>query len=63
MTNAKAGRPPKGAETMMSPITIRLPPAMVAKIDALRTQREDAPDKATVIRELLALALKKGGRK
>jgi Arc/MetJ-type ribon-helix-helix transcriptional regulator len=52
------GRPPKGEEALMQPITIRLPPEMVARIDEMRAGRLDAPDKSTIIRELLAKALK-----
>lgn len=43
---------------MLQPVTIRLPVEMVAKIEALRAERLDAPDKSTIIRELLAKALR-----
>ena len=54
---AKRGRPPKDGTAMLEPITIRLPPEMARKIEAIRAKRLDAPDKATIIRELLAKAL------
>ena len=58
-TNPKArmGRPLKGAENLMSPIMIRLPPAMVAEIQAISASRMDAPDRSSLIRELLAEAM------
>jgi hypothetical protein len=59
----RMGRPPKGEETMMAPITIRLPPAMTAEIEAIMAARMDAPDKATVIRELIAAGLSVGPKK
>lgn len=43
---------------MLEPVTIRLPKAMVARINAIRAKRLDQPDKSTVVRELLAEALK-----
>lgn len=42
---------------MLEPITIRLPGPMVAQIDKLRKARLDAPDKSTLIRELIAKGL------
>jgi Arc/MetJ-type ribon-helix-helix transcriptional regulator len=42
---------------MLQPVTIRLPAEMVRQIEALRATRLDAPDKSTLIRELLAKAL------
>jgi len=62
MTKTKRGRPPKGKETMMAPITVRLPPAMMQEIEEIQAGRMDAPDKGQVIRELLAKALE-GKRK
>jgi hypothetical protein len=59
MTRTKRmGRPPKGEEAMMAPITIRLPAAMRAEIDAIQAARMDAPDTAAVVRELIAEGLK-----
>ncbi len=52
------GRPPKyDSGSMGSAITIRLPRAMIECIDQIRANRSDAPDRATIIRELLAKAL------
>jgi Arc/MetJ-type ribon-helix-helix transcriptional regulator len=42
---------------MLQPMTIRLPAEMVRQIEALRAGRLDAPDKSTIVRELLAKAL------
>jgi hypothetical protein len=56
-TKATPGRPPKGDDAMLQPVTIRLPAEMVRQIEALRAGRLDAPDKSTLIRELLAKAL------
>lgn len=53
----KRGRPPKGAEAMMEPITVRFPPAMMREIEEIQTTRMDAPDKGQVVRELIAQAL------
>lgn len=52
------GRPPKQGRAMLAPITIRLPEDMDKRIQAICDRRLDAPDKSTVIRELLAKALK-----
>jgi len=43
---------------MLEPITIRLPKDMVEQLAAIRSKRMDAPDKASLIRELLARAIK-----
>lgn len=42
----------------MRPVSIRLPPAMDAEIERIRAGRLDAPDKADVIRALIAAGLK-----
>jgi hypothetical protein len=42
---------------MLTPIPVRFPPAMIEAIEAIRAERMDAPDKAAVIRELVAEAL------
>lgn len=55
----RMGRPPKGNEAMMEPITVRLPKPMSVAIAAIQATRIDAPDKATVIRELIAGGLMK----
>ncbi len=44
---------------MMEPITIRLPAPMMRRIEQIMGSRMDAPDKATVVRELLAESLEK----
>ena len=54
------GRPPKGDDTMLQPVTIRLPKEMDEEIERRRMRRLDRPDKSTLIRELLAKALKGG---
>lgn len=41
----------------MTQIAIRLPDAMLDKIDELAQQRLDAPDRSDVIRQLLAEAI------
>ena len=55
----RLGRPPKGDATMMERINIRIPPAMMRKIEEITSSRIDKPDKAVVIRELLAVALER----
>ena len=59
MTERKAGpgRPPKHDKPMLECFTLRLPPAMAKRIHEIANKRMDAPDKAQVIRELLAFAL------
>lgn len=54
----RQGRPPKGNEAMMTPITIRLPRAIHEHVETMMAKRMDAPDKATVIRELLVAGIK-----
>jgi hypothetical protein len=63
MKQARRGRPPKGAEAMLAPITVRFPAAMMREIEAIQSERMDEPDKGQVIRELVAKALEKGKRK
>ena len=50
------GRPPASGKAMTQ-IAIRLPDAMLDKIDELAQQRLDAPDRSDVIRQLLAEAI------
>lgn len=38
----------------MEPVTLRLPKDMLARIEALREQRMDAPDRSAFVRECLA---------
>lgn len=57
MKQAKRGRPPKGAEAMLAPVTVRFPAPMMREIEAIQASRMDAPDKGQVIRELVARGL------
>lgn len=57
MTKDGRGRPPKHGSAMLEPVTIRLPPPMMRRIEKIMASRLDAPDKSTVIRELIAKAL------
>lgn len=57
MKKPKLGRPPKGTEAMMKPVTIRFPAAMMAGIEAIMDARADEPEKGQVIRELVAKGL------
>lgn len=59
MKQAKRGRPPKGAEAMLAPVTVRFPLAMMREIEAIQKSRMDEPDKGQVIRELVAASLLK----
>jgi len=59
MKKAKRGRPPKGAEAMLAPVTVRFPLAMMREIEAVQASRMDEPDKGQVIRELVAAGLQK----
>jgi hypothetical protein len=63
MKQAKRGRPPKGAEAMLAPITIRFPLAMMREIEAIQKSRMDEPDKGQVVRELVAAGLADRKRK
>lgn len=58
----RVGRPSKAAADRMGQVAVRFPPDMVAAIDALRAARLDAPDRSTVIRELVAEALAARGK-
>ena len=53
----RPGRKPVYDRPMLAPVTIRLPGSMNDQIEAIAATRADAPDKAQVIRELLAKAL------
>jgi len=59
MSNApkKRGRPPKGDDALLDRINIRVPREMMRMIEAISDERIDRPEKAQVIRELLAQAL------
>jgi hypothetical protein len=62
MKQAKRGRPPKGAETMMKPVTVRFPAAMMAAIEGVQASRADEPEMGQGIRELVALGLERRKR-
>jgi metal-responsive CopG/Arc/MetJ family transcriptional regulator len=53
----KRGRPPKADRPMDVTLRVRAPAAMVDAIDAISAARMDAPDRSSVVRELLAEAL------
>ncbi len=53
----RPGRKPVYGRAMLQPVTIRLPSSINERIEAIARERVDAPDKAQVIRELLAKAL------
>ncbi len=57
-TKRPRGRSPKDNVAMLEPVTIRLPAPMVRQLEAIQAKRLDAPDKSTLIRELLAKAIK-----
>ena len=46
-----------GEKALMEPISIRFPTPMMRAIEAIAAKRMDQPDKAAVIRELVAEAL------
>lgn len=52
------GRPPTEGETLLKPITIRLPPSVMTEIDELviAGEREGA-DKSSVLRRIIAKGL------
>ena len=57
------GRPPKGDEVMVQ-LAIRFPRKMIEVIDEIRAGRLDEPDRATVIREMVARGMSaQGGRR
>jgi hypothetical protein len=56
------GRPPLGDQSMEQ-ITVRLPKPMLAAIDKMRIGRRDRPDRAVVIRRLIAEALQARGKR
>lgn len=56
------GRPEKPARERQTNVPVRFPPAMIAAIDELRASRLDAPDRSSVIRELVAEGLKHKGK-
>lgn len=56
MEKRRRGRPIKD-DSLLEPITIRLPLPMMREIENRMAKRLDAPDKSTIIRELLAKGL------
>ena len=57
MTKLARGRPPIGEATLMKPISVRFPAPMMEAIEKIAADRMDQPDKAAVVRELVAEAL------
>ncbi len=56
-TKRKPGRPPKGAESLYERLNIRMPRSIMREVERIQMSRMDQPDKAAIIRELLAEAL------
>jgi hypothetical protein len=54
---ARRGRPVKGGETMLNPVTVRFTRPMMEKIESIMAERIDGADKGQVIRELVAKGL------
>lgn len=52
------GRPPKTGRTMVTALTIRFPAPLWQELEEIRASRLDAPDITSLIRELLAEAIK-----
>ena len=50
----RLGRPPKGQETMLARVNIRIPKPLMTRIEKIRESREDGADTAQVIREVMA---------
>jgi hypothetical protein len=57
MNKPRRGRPPIGDATLMKPISVRFPAPMMDAIEKIAAARMDQPDKAAVVRELVAEAL------
>lgn len=53
----KRGRPPKQGNTMTRSLTIRFPEGLWAEVLAIQSARLDAPDAASIVRELVAEAI------
>lgn len=47
--------------TTMTPVHLRLPPTLIAKIDSFAATRLDGPDRSTLIRQLIVDGLKANG--
>ena len=52
-----AGRPEKPASERQGQVAVRFPPPLLAAVDAERDIRIEAPDRSTMIRELVAEAI------
>jgi len=54
----RRGRPPTEGETLLKPITIRIPPTVMAEIDELVVEGErEGADKSTVLRRIIVKGL------
>lgn len=53
----RPGRPLKGEDALLDRINIRVPREMMMVIERIANERLDKPDRAAVIRELLAEAI------
>lgn len=53
----KRGRPALGDENLMSPITLRFPPDMMAEIDVIHGRDGAGRSKGQVVRDLVKEAL------
>jgi hypothetical protein len=62
-TKRGRGRPPINQGEVMIQLAIRFPPPMIEAIDAIRADRLDCPDRAVIIRELVARALEDGKKR
>jgi hypothetical protein len=56
-TRGKMGRPTITEAPLSQPVNVRLPGPMLEAIERIRAGRMDAPDRGSVIRELLAEAI------
>lgn len=51
-TAKRMGRPPKPPGEVMVDVTLRVPPALLARVDAM-VDRETGEDRSTVLRRLI----------
>ena len=54
------GRPPKGPESLLKPMMIRLSPSIMRRLEAATAARTDGADKTQIIREVLDEHLPEG---
>lgn len=59
----KMGRPPKGDEAMLNPVTVRLPPALLERFEELVAARQDGASKGQVLREVILAGIEELARK